>query len=910
VTKLFISYAHLDSESVVNVTNELREAGHDVWIDAGGIQGGDLWVEEITQAIIDCDFFLLFISPHSVKSDHVRRELDIAFEETKKVLPLRLEKADIPVRWRYQLAGIQYIDYQTPHWKSRTLIALSSQSSIQASEGTTGKLRNPFNSRPILEPIERRLILANREAELSKALSYLEDHRLLLVTGLPGIGKSTFACALLDFRPPDSPAAFWYDFERQKSSGNTLGVLLDRISGYLDLTLNLRAREKVMAFRQTSENASVSDVDTLIGFLNQSEPIWLVFDNLETVLSMDTQEFLDDGLALLFDSLKNTNHNAKIIITNPFVPVLKTGELLLEIGTQPAALDGIDSASSIDLLRAYGVQESSGENLELLVRKMNGHPFVLNYAAHFIQSMGGLSDLETILEEVTGRFAESLKKRLSSPEYSALQAITVLNREMRLNGLCQIAQTNHSTIIHLREKGLLQTNNAGFFWLHNIVRNSIKLTDPSLLKRVHKRAMDFYRRQEIPVFRQSIDAYANVLEWHHHAVEAGDVVSAFSALFGTGLEKQLTQWNEYDLLITLCDQILACMFMVEADLSQVQANLSNIERARIYHTLGNIHFLLGDFAKSISQLESALLLLHSAGDDEFRVTLMIHLAESYNANKNIEDAMDLCQQVAGPLLNIKDDALQAKFLHLQGIIHRDTGEYDAAMNDLEAALKIYERQNRPIHLGNARIDLGTVYFYQNRFADAIINYQLALISFEAQGDLRGTIIARFNVADIMLQRENFQSALDEIYPAVELARKRKFAELEVQSGLLLVEAQIALSLFEDAERELERLHPYIVQRGSLCSSGYEMILRAYQYSKQKKPDQAINFFDQALRLLENPDCRYEFARGCLLFANFIKEQNQMERARDALSRANTIFAQLNSQLGLESVAKVLKTIPA
>ena len=909
MTKLFISYAHLDSKTVVDITNELREAGYEVWMDVSGIQGGDLWVEEITQGIIDCDFFLLFISQHSVKSDHVRRELDIAFEETKKVLPIRLEKVDYPTRWRYQLAGIQYIDYQTPHWKSRTLIALSAQPSIRPSEGTTDKLRNPFSSRPILEPIERRLILANREAELSKALKYLEDHRLLLVTGLPGIGKSTFACALLDFRPPDAPDPFWYDFERQKSSGNTLGVLLDRISGYLDLTFNLGARKQVMAFRETSENASVSDVDILIGFLRQSEPIWLVFDNLETVLSMDSREFLDDGLALLFDSLKNTNHNAKIIITNPFVPVLKTGELLLELGAQALALDGIDSASSLALLRAYGVQENSGENLELLVRKINGHPFVLNYAAHFIQSMGGLSDLETILEEVTGRFAESLKKRLSSQEYSALQALTVLNREMRLNGLCQIAQTNHSTIIHLREKGLLQTNNAGFFWLHNIVRNSIKLTDPILLKRVHTRAMDFYRRQEIPVFRQSIDAYANVLEWHHHAVEAGDVVSAFSALFATGLEQQLTEWNEYNLLIKLCEEILACMYEVEADLSQVQANLSDIERARIYHTLGNIHCLLGDYPKSITQLESALLLLHSAGDDAFRVRLMIDLAESYNGNRNIEDAMDLCQQVAAPLLNVKDDALQAKFMHLQGIMQRDSGDLDAAMKNLEAALKIYERLNRPIHVGNARIDLGNVYFYQNRFADAIINYQLALISFEAQGDMRGMIIARFNVADIMLQKENFQGALDEIHPALDLVRKRKFIDLEVQSGLLLAEAQIALSLLEDAARELERLHPLIVQRDSHCFSGYELALRAYYYSRQKRSDQAMNVFDQALRQLENPNCRYELARSYVLFAGFMKEQNQMERAREALSRARTTFTQLNSQLGLQAVERMLRTIP-
>ncbi len=910
MTKLFISYAHLDGNIVTGIVNELREAGHDVWMDVEGIQGGDLWVERIAKAIIDCDVFLIFVSSHSIDSDHVRRELDLAFEETKKMLPIRLEKVSIPLRWRYQLAGIQYIDHESPHWQSRLQIALSRQRGATPSEKVeTGKLENPYSARPILESIERRLILSNRGEGLNRAIQYMEDHRLLVVTGMHGIGKSTFACALLDFRPPDSPDPFWYDFERQKTSGNTLGVLLDRISGYLDLTFNLNSREKVMAFRETEENASVNDVDTLISFLHREEPIWLVFDNLETVLSRDTQEFLDDGLALLFDSLKNTNHNAKIIITNPYVPVLKTGELLLEIGTQPLALDGIDAASSVALLRAYGLQEVSAESQDLLVHKINGHPFVLNQTAHYIQSMGGAMDLEPILEEVTERFAESLKKRLSTQEFDALQAITVLNREMRLNGLCQITQARPSVIMHLREKGLLEANSTGYFWLHSIVRSSIKLTDPALVQKAHTRAMEFYRKQPIPSFRQTIDAYANVLEWHHHAVEAVDVISAYSALYSTGLKEQLMEWNEYDLLLKLCEQTLACMYQVEADHSQVQANLSNMERVKIHHTLGNIFFLLGDYPKSISNLDTAIKLLPLNGDDELRFRLMIDLSESYNANGNRSGTNELLNQLTNRVGTINDDILQAKFLHLQGIVQRDGGKYEAASSSIDAAIKLYERHNRAVSLGNARIDLGIVYYYRNQIADALVNYQLARISFEAQGDMRGMIISRFNIAEIMLQQEQFQNALGEIRPALEIARKRKFTELELRTGLLLVEAQIASSLLDEADQELKRLNPLITSRALPSFSGQELVLQAYQQSKQNKPEQAMRFFVQALKLLEAPGCQEEYARGSLLFAGFLKEHGDHKRARSVLSSAGAIFAQVNNQLGQQTVERMLAELP-
>lgn len=909
MTKLFISYAHRDSDVVISISNELRDAGYDVWVDISGIQGGDLWVERITQAIVDCDVFLLFLSPQSIKSDHVRRELDLAFEEGKKILPLRLEKADIPMRWRYQLAGIQYIEYPTEHWKSRVLIALNPKPSTQAPDLTTAKLKNPFSSRPVLEPIERRLILSNREEELTRAIQYMDEHRLLLVTGMHGIGKSTCTCALLDFRPPESTDAFWYDFERQKSSGNSLGVLLDRISGYLDLTFNLNARQKVMAFRETSENASVNDVDILIGFLSQPEPIWLVFDNLETVLSKETQEFVDDGLALLFDSLKNTNHNAKIIITNPFVPVLKTGELLLEVGTQPLALDGINSSSSVTLLRAYGLQEISEKSQQVLDQKINGHPFVLNQIAHYLQSMGGDADLETILEEVSERFADSLKNRLSIQEFGALQSISVLNREMRLNGLCQITQAKPSTIMHLREKGLLEANNSGYFWLHSIVHSSVKLTDPTLIKKAHTRAMDFYRRQPIPSFRQSIDAYANVLEWHHHAVESGDVISAYSALFATGLKEQLMEWNEYDLLIKLCEQTMSCMYKVEADLSQVQANLSNIERIKIYHTLGNIFFLLGDYSKSITNLDRATKLLEPQGDDELRMRLMIDLSEAHNGKRNYAETMRLLQQLKSQVNTIDDDLLLGKFLHLQGIVSRDNGNLEDSITNLQAALKLYEKHNKAVNVGNARIDLGVAYYYQNQIADALVNYQLARISFEAHGDMRGMIIARFNIAEIMLQKEEFRNTLEEIQPALKIARKRKFTELELRIGLLLAEAQIALSLLDEAQAELEKLRPLIAARGDPCLSGQELVLEAYQQSKRNKPEDALKYFVQAMKLLQSPDCDYEYARGSLLFAGFLRERGDFDKAKDCLSKAGTIFTEINNQLGLQAVQKMLATFP-
>jgi tetratricopeptide (TPR) repeat protein len=901
MTKLFISYAHLDSGVVLNISRQLEEAGYEVWIDKLGIQGGDLWVSEIVKGIRGCDIFLLFVSSNSVRSEYVRRELDVAFGEKRKIVHVMIENVDLPDGWVYQLAGLQYIDYRSPDWKSQLLEALGSElAPPQQPVRDTGKLKNPYSSLPVLELIERALIFSNREKELHEGIEQLKDHRLLLVTGMPGIGKSTFARALLDSIPADSPEPFWYNFERHRNSGNTLGVLLDRISGHLEVCLRMEVRREVMAFRDSpGGNASVNDVDVLIGFLNQEKPIWLVFDNLETVLSRDTNGFLDEGLELLFDSLKNNTHNAKIILTNPFVPVLKNGEPFLEAGTQALTLEGLDDASAIAFLRAYGVPDISESQLAPWIREINGHPFVLNYIARYIQTIGipaAMENLQGGLEEINQRFGDSLKQRLSSQEFTALQSLTILNREISLTGLCQIAQVRPGIIVRLREMGLLQTNDAGKFWLHNIVRVSLKPAESAVTRELHLRALKFYRTQTIPSLRQSIDDYAGVLEWHHHAVESGDVVNAYSALYSTGLEDQLIKWNEYDLLAQLCEQTLA--------VAEVEQNRpSKVERIKIHRTLGTVYFYMGDFTNSITYLKTALDLLQPEEEKELQIALLIELSESYNGNRDFELATEICNRAIRSLSTLHNDDLQAKVLHLRGIINRDQGDSEQAIRDLEEALRLYRKLMDHLHIVNATVDLGIVYYRRNQFTEAVATYRQVIVLCEAIQDMRGVMIAHFNIGNIRLQDGQYEEALKDLQVALEIARKRKFSWMEVWAGLDLAEAQVELLDLNSGERELSILSPVIKKQASDCFSGQELSIIARLHWRRKQAGLAHDYFKRAFRLFESADCQEQKGRAYIAYAVFMNEQGNTEQAKEALLQGRSIFKMLNNELGLKAVQR-------
>ncbi len=76
--RIFISYSHLDTRFVNQLTADLQRNGIEVWIDQSGIRGGEAWSKAIVEGINNCDAFLSVLSPNSTASRNVTKELSIA----------------------------------------------------------------------------------------------------------------------------------------------------------------------------------------------------------------------------------------------------------------------------------------------------------------------------------------------------------------------------------------------------------------------------------------------------------------------------------------------------------------------------------------------------------------------------------------------------------------------------------------------------------------------------------------------------------------------------------------------------------------------------------------------------------------------------------------------------------------
>lgn len=98
----FVSYAHLDKNTVYPLINSLQERGLHIWFDEG-IEPGKEWPEEIALHIIQSQSFLVMLSSQSIHSPNVRRELSLALSENKKIIAIMLEEVVLTAGMRLQL---------------------------------------------------------------------------------------------------------------------------------------------------------------------------------------------------------------------------------------------------------------------------------------------------------------------------------------------------------------------------------------------------------------------------------------------------------------------------------------------------------------------------------------------------------------------------------------------------------------------------------------------------------------------------------------------------------------------------------------------------------------------------------------------------------------------------------------
>ena len=100
----FVSYAHKQSDAVVDTIRILHEKGYRLWYDEG-IPAGSDWPANIAQHMQGCERVLFFLSERAMESPNCFSEMRTAVRQNKPILVIRLEDAAVNDEWRALLNG-------------------------------------------------------------------------------------------------------------------------------------------------------------------------------------------------------------------------------------------------------------------------------------------------------------------------------------------------------------------------------------------------------------------------------------------------------------------------------------------------------------------------------------------------------------------------------------------------------------------------------------------------------------------------------------------------------------------------------------------------------------------------------------------------------------------------------------
>ncbi len=393
IVRYFVSYAHADEPLPEKLITELQKQlgackDYDFrpWRDTG-LLIGEKWHDEIQQAIRDCDFGLLLVSPAFLGSKYIgEHELPDFVNGKKPCLPVALCKMDFKHQDLRGLKDSQIFRFQSGAGKTLRTFADCSGKLVgdfahELFRQITERLGKVFAGRvagggvaalstsiphnlPTLQPF------FGREDELRKIADALDpDSRTwgALIDGPGGMGKTSLAVRAAYDAPPDvfKKIIFVSLKTRELDDDGVRDLSGFILSGLVEL-LNELARE--LDCDDIAKAPEDQRPRLLLDKLRGTQTL-LVLDNLESLIKRDRDT--------LFTFVKKLPAGCKAIFTSRERFGNGTEELTLEALSEEAALATLAELATHNPLLA---QTSEAERL-VLYRETAGKPLLLRWTA-------------------------------------------------------------------------------------------------------------------------------------------------------------------------------------------------------------------------------------------------------------------------------------------------------------------------------------------------------------------------------------------------------------------------------------------------------------------------------------------------------------------------------------------------
>jgi tetratricopeptide (TPR) repeat protein len=690
-----------------------------------------------------------------------------------------------------------------PDWAVPTLQATAAGllplMDLRAPPGIADPLLESYRLRGGLPAPTR--VFVGRQWELRALRGMLESPpgsgpTVALLTGPGGVGKSTLAAQAIVRYGAQYKAALTLSCVEYTS----IDLFLLRIGEFVE---NQGVSWLLKDTLPDPKQSTNSKIEKAVEALNESGPLLLIVDNLESVQYAD-RTLSDPALLSLVQQLLTNLSNGRVLITGRYrveglLPRGKFASSLL-----PVDLDDLSHCESIQLLERHPILARLSDPVrEHLVDEFGGLPYVYD----LLSMRAGSASLEKLVHDIQGRLTQEREQRSSAEwqqvrqeavEFVALASITAFLSKAAYQLLGELSIFRHPFPLEALEQGIGVTraewqplldygllrydSNNGEYQLHSLTRRFAEgLLDEADRKRLQRKASNWYLRYG----RETSHELSDYLEAYSLLRTSGD--SQRAGRLALNLGETLRRFGLYTLWRSLCletvgdahteDNVLTAVALDQLGIiAQDQGDYAEARRlynqsqeikerlddqagrARTLDNLGVIAQNQGDYAEARRLYGQSLEIEERLGDQAGRASTLHNLGNIAQNLGNYAEACRLYNQSLEIKERLDDQAGRASTLHNLGMIAQDQGDYAEARRLYGQCLEIEERLGNERDRAATLNQLGVIAQNQGDYAEAHRLYGQCLEIEERLGDHRSRASTLRNLGVIAQDQGDYEEA--------------------------------------------------------------------------------------------------------------------------------------------------------
>lgn len=612
-----------------------------------------------------------------------------------------------------------------------------------------------------------------RTEEMRKLSEFLasETSRVMVVCGIPGIGKTTLLAKFVqDVR--EHRNVFWYRIHEWVN----LKILLTPIAEFLS-QLGKKGLERYLS---RTELPNVGEVSALLEAELKDVPAVFILDDVQKA-DPAVQDFLG-AMVTVLEGLPRVS----LICTSREIPSFYTRSMVFKGAVSEMMLEGLDKDSSFRLLRSRELPDATFTDIYLATR---GHPLFLELVDSPKSALG--KNVRMFIDQEVYSKLDITERRIleiaSIFRYPVLiDAFFTMEEEIarETGGLQKEMEykdylVDYDTMDSLLSKSLVHESVGRMIGMHDLLREFF-------YSRLTPRQRVIYHKAASRYYLQDSSAPAHVEAMYHclMAKEYGMAVriaasngrNIISKGYGLPFAPLLTSLREECGIIEKSERME--ILMLEGDILDVRgewdkaiarfqevADLADPAKdkrilAEVNRRIGVVHLRRSDFELAEKNLMNSLGLAKDIKDPHTLVEVYYDLGGILQTRGQAKDALAAFEQSKDLARSVGDDAGIGKALYGIGRVYTTLMDHPKALRYKKEALEVVERLGDVDDIARVVIGVGGSLSDMGNHSEAVRFMDRAIELGRTSGNLNLQAYAMRNATASYIEMDDLGSAED------------------------------------------------------------------------------------------------------------------------------------------------------